>query len=95
MCATDSLMTVVLAVVVLPAMNVGCGLVNITLQDQQLAKSLFTDPRPSLLNFAAGLIRECLSGDTPVASQNLFSCSLDVLSQLTQAGKGNETFVAT
>ncbi|KAF8894430.1 Not1-domain-containing protein [Infundibulicybe gibba] len=31
------------------------GLVNISLQDQQLAKILLTDARPNLLNFAAGL----------------------------------------
>jgi CCR4-NOT transcription complex subunit 1 len=69
------------------------GLVNITLQDQQLAKVLFTDPRPSLLNFAAGLIRECLSSDPPVASQNQFSYSIDILSQLSQSGKANDTYV--
>ncbi|KAG1789689.1 uncharacterized protein HD556DRAFT_1492343 [Suillus plorans] len=46
------------------------GLVSTSLQDQQLAKNLFTDPRPSLQNFAAGLIRERLSNDPPIASQS-------------------------
>ncbi|KAJ8507174.1 hypothetical protein ONZ45_g10423 [Pleurotus djamor] len=66
------------------------GLVDITLQDQQLAKFLYTDPRPSLLTFAAGLIRECLSADPPVATQAQLGFSLEILSQLSQAGKGND-----
>ena len=66
------------------------GLVAISQQDQQLAKFLYTDPKPSLLNFAAGLIRECLSSDPPIASQGQFSYTLEVLTQLTQAGKAND-----
>jgi len=69
------------------------GLVNTTLQDQQLAKILFTDPRPSLLNFAAGLIRDCLSSDPPVASQAQFGYSIEILGQLSQAGKANDESV--
>ncbi|CAL1703968.1 unnamed protein product [Somion occarium] len=66
------------------------GLVNITQEDQQLAKLLLADPRPILLNFAAGLIRECLSSDPPIASQGSFAYTLEVLTQLAQAGKANE-----
>ncbi|KAF9001961.1 Not1-domain-containing protein [Cyathus striatus] len=66
------------------------GLVNATLQDQQLAKALFNDPRPSLLNFAAGLIRECLSSDPPVTNQSQFAYSIEILGQLAQGGKANE-----
>lgn len=66
------------------------GLINTNLQDQQLAKVLYMDPRPSLLKFSAGLIRGCLSSDPPVASQGQFSLSIDVLSSLTQAGKIND-----
>jgi len=69
------------------------GLVNTALQDQQLAKILFTDPRPNLLNFAAGLIRECLSSDPPVASQAQFGYSIEILGQLSQAGKVNDELV--
>src|ERR1700722_837826 len=65
------------------------GLVNVTLQDDQLAKNLYSDPRPSLMNFAAGLIRECLSSDPPVASQNQFPFSIEALSQLAQSGKAS------
>jgi len=69
------------------------GLVNTTLQDQQLAKTLFTDPRPSLLNYAASLVRECLSSDPPVASQGQFGYSIEILGQLAQAGKANDELV--
>ncbi|CAA7270173.1 unnamed protein product [Cyclocybe aegerita] len=66
------------------------GLVNINLQDQQLAKLLYEDPRPLLQNFTANLIRECLSSDPPVASQDQFVFSIEILSQLAQTGKANE-----
>ncbi|KAK0228205.1 Not1-domain-containing protein [Armillaria fumosa] len=68
----------------------GSGLVPITLQDQQLAKSLFSDPRPSLLLFAASLIRQCLFSDPPILTQSQFALSIEVLSQLAQAGRANE-----
>ncbi|THG98906.1 hypothetical protein EW026_g3357 [Hermanssonia centrifuga] len=66
------------------------GLVSIVQEDQQLAKFLYTDPRPSLLNFAAGLIRECLSSDPPFVSQGQFAFTLEILTQLAQAGKAND-----
>ena len=69
------------------------GLINVTLQDQQLAKSLLADPRPNLLNFTARLIRECLSHDPPVTSQNQFAYSLEILGQLSQAARANEESV--
>lgn len=69
------------------------GLVNISLQDQQLAKNLFQDPRPTLQAFAAGLVRECLVADPPVASQNQLTYTIEVLNQLLQAGKANEEYV--
>ncbi|EGN96141.1 hypothetical protein SERLA73DRAFT_112282 [Serpula lacrymans var. lacrymans S7.3] len=66
------------------------GLVNMSLQDQQLATNMFKEPRPTLLTFAANLIRECLSSEPPVASQSQFAYSLEILNQLSQAGKVNE-----
>ncbi|EKM82840.1 hypothetical protein AGABI1DRAFT_97790 [Agaricus bisporus var. burnettii JB137-S8] len=65
-------------------------LINIGVTDQQLAKSLSSDPRPSLLTYAAGLIRECLTADPPVASQHQFPYTIDVLDQISKAGKANE-----
>ncbi|OCH95284.1 Not1-domain-containing protein [Obba rivulosa] len=66
------------------------GLVSIAQEDQQLAKFLYTDPRPVLLNFAADLIRECLTGNPAVAVQSQFGFTLEVLSQLAQTGKAND-----
>ncbi|KAJ7197229.1 Not1-domain-containing protein [Mycena pura] len=66
------------------------GLLNISLLDQQLAKVLFTDARPTLLNYVAALVRECLSNDSPVATQDQFHYSVEVMNQLSQSGKANE-----
>ncbi|KAI0306727.1 Not1-domain-containing protein [Multifurca ochricompacta] len=66
------------------------GLISIPQQDQQLAKFLFADAKPTLQNFAAGLIRECLTCDPPLASQSQFSFTIEVLSQIIQSGKANE-----
>ncbi|KAH9911414.1 Not1-domain-containing protein [Fomitopsis serialis] len=66
------------------------GLVPIVQQDQQLAKTVYTDPRPSLLDFAAELIRECLSSDPPFASQAQFAYTLEVLNQLSQSNKATD-----
>ncbi|KAI0822634.1 Not1-domain-containing protein [Trametes gibbosa] len=66
------------------------SLVNITQEDQQLAKQLYTDPRSSLQTFAAGLIRECLAADPPLATQSQFSYSLEILTQLAQSNKAND-----
>ncbi|KAF8078158.1 Not1-domain-containing protein [Lyophyllum atratum] len=66
------------------------GLINIAPQDQQLAKTLLADPRPTLLSFTTNLIRECLSSEPPVASQSQFAYSIEILSQLSQAGRAND-----
>ncbi|GLB35158.1 putative not1-domain-containing protein [Lyophyllum shimeji] len=66
------------------------GLINVAPQDQQLAKTLLADPRPTLLNFTANLIRQCLSSEPPVASQSQFAYSIEILSQLSQAGRAND-----
>jgi len=54
---------------------------------------MYLDPRSSLVNFAAGLIRECLSAEPPVATHSQFSFSLEILNQISQQGKGNEMYV--
>ena len=69
------------------------GLVTVSQEDQQLAKLLFSDPRPSLQNFAACLIRECLAADPPLATQGQFSYSLEILNQLAQSGKTHDEYV--
>lgn len=66
------------------------GLITIAQQDQQLAKLLLNDQRPSLQNFAAGLIRACLTSDPPIASQSQFTYTIEILSQIIQSGKAND-----
>lgn len=66
------------------------SLITIPQQDQQLTKLLYTDPRPSLQNFAASLIRECLSSDPPIAAQSQFVYSLETLTNISQANKATE-----
>ena len=66
------------------------NLVSLGQQDQQMAKMLVNEPRPILQNFAAGLIRACLSSAPPIASQGSFPFTLDVLTTLAQTGKANE-----
>lgn len=66
---------------------------NVTVQDQQMAKNLFNDPRPVLQNFAAGLIRECATAESVVASPSQFSCCIDIFAQLAQTGKATEESV--
>lgn len=70
-----------------------CNLVNVAQQDQQMAKMVFNDPRPLLQNFAAGLIRACLSSAPPIASQGSFPYTLEVLASLVESRKANEECV--
>ncbi|KAG2020512.1 CCR4-Not complex component [Coprinopsis cinerea AmutBmut pab1-1] len=66
------------------------GLINPTLHDQQLAKSLFTNARPNLVAYAVGLIREALTGDVPALPQSNFQFSIEVMRQLSAMGKATE-----
>ncbi|KAH9946365.1 Not1-domain-containing protein [Epithele typhae] len=63
------------------------SLITVSQIDQQLAKTLYTDPKQSLQNFVAGLVRECLVADPSLATQAQFSYTIDILSQLAQSGK--------
>ncbi|CCM03832.1 uncharacterized protein FIBRA_05981 [Fibroporia radiculosa] len=66
------------------------GLISTAQEDQQLAKFLYNDPRPSLLSFSAELIRECIGTNPPIASQSHFPYTLEALNHLSQSGKANE-----
>ncbi|KAJ3574560.1 hypothetical protein NP233_g1693 [Leucocoprinus birnbaumii] len=66
------------------------SLINVGVTDQELAKSISTGARPSLLTYAAGLIRECLTTDPPVATQTQFAYTIDMLDQISKAGKAND-----
>ena len=66
------------------------GLVDVNLQDQHLAKLLFTNPRSNLQIYVASLIRECLSSDPPTATRDQFTFCIEVLQQLVPSGKAND-----
>lgn len=66
------------------------GLITAAQLDQQLAKFMYTNPRPALLAFTAGLIRECFSADPPLAGREQVPFSLEVLTQLAASGKATE-----
>jgi CCR4-NOT transcription complex subunit 1 len=58
-----------------------------------MTKMLYQDGRASLQDFAAGLIRECLSATPAIASQKSFEKTLRTLAQLSAAGRATEEWV--
>ncbi|KAJ2931428.1 hypothetical protein H1R20_g5724, partial [Candolleomyces eurysporus] len=67
-----------------------CGLLNFEAHDQLLSKSIFADPRPSLIAYAVGLIRESLTGDPPALPRNYFQYTIDFMTQLSNANKATD-----
>ncbi|KAG9303880.1 hypothetical protein G9A89_005790 [Geosiphon pyriformis] len=68
------------------------GLVNIADQDIQLAK-LIDNGRPTVIDFTAKLIRECVFKDPPIAARNDFLLSIEALDRLIRRGKAPESVV--
>ncbi|KAL5529441.1 hypothetical protein ACEPAG_5426 [Sanghuangporus baumii] len=70
-------------------------LITPTDEDLQLAKWLYSsaNARPNLQDFAAGLIRECLTTEPPIATQHQFHYTLDALAQQMRANKATESVV--
>jgi CCR4-NOT transcription complex subunit 1 len=66
------------------------GFISVSEYDAQLAKFIMREFRPSVVNFAAQLARECLLNERPIASREHFSHSLRALAQAVQSGKGGE-----
>jgi len=62
-------------------------LVTVQDQDQQLAKLLVGNPQPNLQNFAAGLIRECITSEPAIADRQQFSFTIEALGHVVQAGR--------
>ena len=71
------------------------GLITVTDEDIQLAKWLYANasPRPNLQDFAANLIRDCLTHEPPIAHQTQFQYSIDALVSIVKANKATETCV--
>lgn len=58
------------------------GLIPTELQDQQLAKLILRDGKPSAINFKANLIRECVFAPNPTATREHFRRSIEALTQV-------------
>lgn len=69
------------------------GFISVSEYDAQLAKFIMREFRPTVVNFAAQLARECLLTERPIASREHFSHSLRALSQAIQSGKGGDLSV--
>ena len=65
-------------------------LITVGDEDQQLAKLIYSSPRPNLQDFASGLLRECLTSEPPIATQQQFTLTVAALTALVQSGKANE-----
>ena len=69
------------------------GLVPFAAQDQQLGKSLAGEPKPAVQNFAAALVRECLTADPPFANQASFPFTIEVLGEIVKTGNATHEYV--
>jgi len=70
------------------------GFISVSEYDAQLAKFVMREFRPSVVNFAAQLCRECLLTERAIASREHFSHSLRALAQAIQSGKGGDSAAA-
>jgi CCR4-NOT transcription complex subunit 1 len=68
-------------------------LITVEQQDQSLAKLVAENPRPPLLDFAVGVIRACLTHEPPVATRVQFRYLVEILLQVSNAGKATEEYV--
>lgn len=68
-------------------------LINIVELDVQLAKFVVREYRPSVVDFAARFLAECLLEASPVATREQLTNTLEALAQAARVGKGTETCV--
>ncbi|KAM0747379.1 Not1-domain-containing protein [Meredithblackwellia eburnea MCA 4105] len=66
-------------------------LINATDLDVQLAKFINREFRPSVIDFTARFVAECLMESPPVATRDQLAHSLEALSAAGRNGKGTET----
>lgn len=66
-------------------------LINAAELDIQLAKFIVREYRPSVVDFAARFVADCLMEVPPVATREQLANSLEALAQATRLGKGTET----
>lgn len=68
-------------------------LLNVAELDMQLAR-LMESGRTAVVDFAAKLIKQCITDDPPTATQNDFVNSIEVLNRLAQRGKTTESLLS-
>ncbi|KAI9023310.1 CCR4-Not complex component, Not1-domain-containing protein [Hyaloraphidium curvatum] len=68
-------------------------LLNVAELDMQLAR-LMEGGRTPVMDFAAKLIKACITDDPPTATQNDFINSIEVLNRLAQRGKTTESLLS-
>ena len=69
-------------------------LISVAEEDQQLARLLVMSPRPVLQDFAAGLIRECMTCEPPIANRQQLNLTLETLAQLVQTSRATEVYAS-
>ncbi|EIN07655.1 CCR4-Not complex component [Punctularia strigosozonata HHB-11173 SS5] len=69
------------------------GLLKVSQQDVHLAK-LLANPRPILQTYVAGLIRECVTANPPVASHHQFVTCVPRLIEIYREGTANEDVIS-
>jgi CCR4-NOT transcription complex subunit 1 len=65
------------------------GLLKVAQQDHHLSR-LLANPRPLLQTYVAGLIRECVTSNPPVAAHQQFVSCVPRLLELYREGTANE-----
>jgi CCR4-NOT transcription complex subunit 1 len=66
-------------------------LINAAELDVQLAKFVTREYRPTVVDFAARFVAECVMESPPIATREQLSNTLDALAQASRLGKGTET----
>lgn len=66
-------------------------LINAAELDAQLAKFITREYRPTVVDFAARFVAECVMESPPIATREQLSNTLDALAQAGRVGKGTET----
>ena len=72
---------------------INARLINAAELDVQLAKFVTREYRPTVVDFAARFVAECLMETPPIATREQLGNSLEALAQASRLGKGTETFV--
>lgn len=73
---------------------INARLINAAELDVQLAKFVTREYRPTVVDFTARFVAECLMEVPMIATREQLTNSLEALAQASRLGKGTETYVA-